>query len=104
VVNALQALEEHGTIVVSAWWQDEELVISVKDDGPGIPDEMQSSVFEPFITSKQDGTGLGLSIVRKLVKDLGGTITLNCPDTGGVEMNIYLARVGRQSKTMRKAV
>ncbi|MBO33420.1 MAG: hypothetical protein CMM74_10655, partial [Rhodospirillaceae bacterium] len=72
VVNALQALEEHGTIVVSAWWQDEELVISVKDDGPGIPDEMQSSVFEPFITSKQDGTGLGLSIVRKLVKDLGG--------------------------------
>ncbi|MBP6012060.1 MAG: PAS domain-containing protein [Alphaproteobacteria bacterium] len=50
------------------------LEISVRDNGPGISPELQSSMFEPFVTSKAKGVGLGLAIVAKIVGDHGGTI------------------------------
>ncbi|MBI1285165.1 MAG: hypothetical protein GC183_12635 [Thiobacillus sp.] len=52
--------------------------LSVVDDGPGVPPEMQSSLFEAFVTSKPpgQGTGLGLAICRRLADEMGGTITL----------------------------
>lgn len=50
------------------------LEISVKDNGPGIPDAVRQSLFEPFVTSKPKGQGLGLAIVAKIVGDHGGTI------------------------------
>jgi two-component system nitrogen regulation sensor histidine kinase GlnL len=50
------------------------LEVSVRDNGPGVPREMMTSMFEPFVTSKPRGTGLGLAIVAKIVSDHGGTI------------------------------
>lgn len=50
------------------------LEISVRDNGPGIPDAVRQSLFEPFVTSKPKGQGLGLAIVSKIVGDHGGTI------------------------------
>jgi signal transduction histidine kinase len=51
------------------------LVITCRDDGPGIPDEMRTKLFESFTThGKEGGTGLGLAIVRKVVDDHGGRI------------------------------
>lgn len=50
--------------------------ITIKDDGPGIPDEIKSRLFDPFVTSKGgDHSGLGLSIVHNLVRALNGTLT-----------------------------
>lgn len=55
---------------------DAELVrISVSDDGPGIPDDLATSIFEPFARGPGDGTGLGLAISRRLARALGGTLT-----------------------------
>lgn len=53
------------------------LVVSIQDNGPGIPDDLKRHMFDPFITTKQGGSGLGLALVAKLVGDHGGFIDLD---------------------------
>ena len=50
------------------------LTVSVRDDGPGIPDAVRATLFEPFVSTKRGGQGLGLALVAKLVADQGGLI------------------------------
>ncbi len=50
------------------------LCVSVRDDGPGIPDAVRATLFEPFVSTKRGGQGLGLALVAKLVADQGGLI------------------------------
>ncbi len=50
------------------------LVVSVRDNGEGIPEDLRPHLFDPFITTKPNGSGLGLAIVAKIVDDLGGVI------------------------------
>jgi signal transduction histidine kinase len=50
--------------------------IDVTDDGPGIPPEQQPNIFVPFFTTKQKGTGLGLAICQRIVKNHGGTVSV----------------------------
>ncbi|MEM6585833.1 MAG: ATP-binding protein, partial [Pseudomonadota bacterium] len=49
--------------------------VSVSDNGNGIEHDLKDRLFEPFVTSKQSGQGLGLALVRKLVREMNGTIT-----------------------------
>lgn len=66
-LNALQATE-NGTVILRARAEGDQAVrIDVVDDGPGIPAELQSRIYEPFFTTKASGTGLGLAIVRRIV-------------------------------------
>jgi two-component system nitrogen regulation sensor histidine kinase GlnL len=60
------------------------LEVSVQDNGPGIPPDVSSHLFEPFITTKPSGSGLGLPLVAKLVADHGGTIDFETGDNGTV--------------------
>tara|TARA_B100000686_G_scaffold229242_1_gene236636 strand:- start:10590 stop:11672 length:1083 start_codon:yes stop_codon:yes gene_type:complete len=53
------------------------IYINIKDDGPGIPDNIKSHLFEPFVSSKHGGSGLGLSLVASIVEEHGGIIELN---------------------------
>jgi len=48
--------------------------LSVEDNGPGVPDELQGQLFEPYVSSKPRGTGLGLAIVKKIIEEHGGMI------------------------------
>ena len=54
--------------------------LTVKDNGPGIPEELRERVFEPFFTSKAGGSGLGLYLVREIAIASGGTMTLSSTD------------------------
>jgi nitrogen fixation/metabolism regulation signal transduction histidine kinase len=53
-----------------------EVVLRVDDNGPGIPPEMMSRVFEPYVTSKAKGSGLGLAIVKKIAEENRARISL----------------------------
>jgi two-component system nitrogen regulation sensor histidine kinase GlnL len=50
------------------------LIVSVQDNGPGIPDDLRGCLFDPFVTTKAGGTGLGLALVAKIINDHGGII------------------------------
>ena len=50
------------------------LVVTIRDNGSGIPDDLRPHLFDPFITTKSNGTGLGLALVAKLVSEHGGVI------------------------------
>jgi signal transduction histidine kinase len=78
VRNAVQAIGPdtgHITIGVSRRESDHTLVLTCKDDGPGVPDEIRERIFESFTShGKPEGTGLGLAIVQKVAGDHGGTV------------------------------
>ena len=59
------------------------VVISVEDDGPGLPEKVRARLFAPFVSTKAAGTGLGLSISKKLVETLGGSLRLSEADPHG---------------------
>ncbi len=74
--NALQAMNDSGTVIIQTHNDSDHLLIDIIDDGPGIPKEIQARLFEPAFSTKTEGTGLGLAIVRQTVKDLNGEISL----------------------------
>jgi signal transduction histidine kinase len=78
-LDAVTPLGASGKVVVRAWAEDGVVRVEVRDNGHGIPDELQERVFEPFFTTKPPGhgTGLGLDIARRIISDLhGGELTL----------------------------
>ena len=66
--------------------------LGVRDTGPGIPRDVLPRIFEPFFTTKEQGkgTGMGLAVVHGVVTELGGALTVSCPETGGAEFLIFL--------------
>ena len=72
--NAAEAMPDGGHIRVGTARDGDWLVLTIADDGPGIPSEIQGRLFELFASGKRGGTGLGLAIVRKIVEDHRGTI------------------------------
>jgi thioredoxin reductase (NADPH) len=71
--NALDAMQGSGELVLRAYPQGDEVVVEVRDNGPGIPPAVQGRLFEPFYTTKPQGsgTGLGLYISRNIVVERG---------------------------------
>jgi signal transduction histidine kinase len=61
-----------------------ELRISVRDTGPGIPDEIRDRIFDPFFTTRQSGSGIGLANVQKIVLAHGGSLSLQTSGHGSV--------------------
>jgi len=92
--NACEVLHSGGRVVVQ--WKVEEgaLVISLADNGPGIPADICDTLFEPFVThGKKQGTGLGLSIAQKIVGDHGGSLTVESDPSWGTRFKICLPDV-----------
>lgn len=90
LLNASQASPAGGTIRLHAESDEEDILIQVADEGPGIPDEIRAHIFDPFYTTKARGTGLGLPICRRIVEAHGGTITIESPNGGGTQVSIRL--------------
>jgi signal transduction histidine kinase len=89
VGNALDAMAEAGTqgpglkLMLGDNLAGTEVWLRVQDNGPGIPDETLSKIFDPFYTTKDQGTGLGLALSRKVVEAHGGRVEVDSsPETG----------------------
>ena len=65
------------------------MVVAVRDNGPGIPEDIRSNLFDPFVTSKSSGSGLGLSLVAKIVSAHGGLIEVDSRP-GRTEFRLHL--------------
>ncbi|MFG0316375.1 MAG: protoglobin domain-containing protein [Planctomycetota bacterium JB042] len=93
IANAVAACREHGIdgkIVVRAHRRDDDLVLEVRDQGPGIPLEDQQRVFEPLFTTRRHATGLGLALCRELVTAHGGAVELESEPGQGARFLIRL--------------
>ncbi len=84
--NAASAMAEKGsggTIRLRSARADRHLRLEVEDDGPGIPEEIQETLFEPFVTrDKFEGTGLGLAIVKNFAENQGGRVAFRSSAKG----------------------
>ena len=93
IVNASQAVDGKGRIVVhTGAGAPGRVVVTVTDDGPGVPPGLAERVFEPFFTTKPEGqgTGLGLSICYRIAEEHGGSIRLENPREGGARFVVDL--------------
>ncbi len=93
--NAIRHTPERGTVGINVGRDGSEVILRVKDSGPGVdPDEIDH-LFERFYVGRQherpEGSGLGLSIVRQLVAMLGGTVRGELPPDGGLLVEVRLS-------------
>jgi signal transduction histidine kinase len=91
VNNADDVLKGNGHIAVRIIPDDTYVVFEIEDDGPGIPVEIQETLFDPFVTSgKSDGTGLGLAITKRVIEQHGGSIRFTTAHGKGTTFHIRI--------------
>ncbi|HEX8202829.1 MAG TPA: HAMP domain-containing sensor histidine kinase [Isosphaeraceae bacterium] len=107
VANALKFAAEGGRVAVSAGVEGPRWLVTVDDDGPGIPAEAHARVFEPFFRLPRDerastpGHGLGLAICQELVDRMNGEIALTSEDGKGTRVTINLPVGSTRPETPR---
>lgn len=100
LVNAMQATAASGRayeerrVEVTTTFDDNNVYVSISDNGTGIPPEIKAKIFDPFFTTKEvgQGTGLGLSIVLGIINDHNGTITVDSTPGEGTVFLLTLSR------------
>lgn len=94
--NAIRYSPEGGTILISTRVQDNELIVEVADNGPGIPSQELDRVWERFYrvdkarSRSEGGSGLGLAIAQEIVKAHGGQVTLESAEGEGAVFGFTL--------------
>jgi signal transduction histidine kinase len=106
VINAVEAMPAGGDLWLETKRSEDgnDLLLSVRDSGPGMSSEQIGSLFEPFYTTKPEGTGLGLAISYGIVERHGGTIEVSSQAGQGTIFTVRLpldpvARAGHQQST-----
>ena len=101
ILNAIQSMDKPGTVLVTLRQEDDDVLITVADEGKGIAPEHLPNIFRPFFTTKGHGTGLGLSLARRIVESHGGNIDVNSELGKGTQFTVRLpiARTPDQQQT-----
>ena len=89
--NAIQSMEdfENGVITIEAKTINEFLVVSIADNGKGIPEDLKEKIFVPYFTTKSSGTGLGLAIVKNMMLGMQGNIRFESIENKGTTFYLY---------------
>ena len=97
ILNAVQAMESGGALTISfETVSGGEFSVSVSDTGPGVPENIQASIFTPYFTTKPSGTGLGLAIVHQIVEGHNGRIQVSNIPGSGARFTIILPMDGKE--------
>ena len=99
--NSCEAMENHGRILIHAGQDDSYAIIRITDFGCGIAPELITSVFEPFITTKEEGSGLGLHITKQIITAHNGTIDLASKEGEGTTFTILLPLLSFDTKSLQ---
>ncbi len=92
LTNALDAMEDRGSITIETGNEDGAISIRIRDDGPGMPAEVRDRIFDPFFTTKSEkgGTGLGLAIAHRIIQNHNGSIAAASEPGSGTTFAIRL--------------
>jgi two-component system sensor histidine kinase HydH len=90
LVNALEALDGRGRLLIKAQALKGRVEVSVSDSGPGLPPGDAEQVFDPFFSTRERGTGLGLAIARRMAQAHGGDLKAANAPTGGAVFTLTL--------------
>jgi len=93
LVNSLDAVKTAappGRVTITAAPHDDRVIVSVRDNGPGLAPGQEDQLFEPFSTTKPAGLGLGLAISRRLATQFGGTLEAENHPDGGADFRLTL--------------
>jgi len=102
LLNASEATaQRQGQICVELHSSAESFEVRVADNGPGIPESIRNTLFDPFVSSgKPNGTGLGLAIVNKIIHDHGGSVSVEQTSEAGT---VFLVKLPRSSRAVRSS-
>jgi signal transduction histidine kinase len=95
LTNSILAIEGEGEITIETSSVNDQVKISIRDNGKGMPPEVKDHIFEPFFTTRTvgEGTGLGLSISYSIIEEHAGTIEVASEPGEGTEFTISLPLV-----------
>jgi len=88
--NAIQAMPDGGTLLVSAAREGDAIRISVMDNGVGMSKETLSRLFQPLFTTKAKGMGMGLAVIKRIVEAHNGSINIQSEQGEGTTVTIIL--------------
>ena len=101
IKNALEAVKDGGSIGIELSSDDNDVITAIRDDGHGMSPEQVAHLFEPYRTSKEHGTGLGLMISARIVRDHGGTISVESELEKGTSFTIRIPRIERRIRALK---
>ncbi|MFW6115600.1 MAG: PAS domain S-box protein [Chloroflexota bacterium] len=92
VLNGIEAMSEGGTLEVGTRYEDEqeEVCVTVRDSGTGIPDDLLPHIFDPFFSTKDEGMGLGLFVSQSIVQEYGGSVEVESEMGKGTAFTVRL--------------
>ncbi len=91
-LNAVEAMQDGGILLLRLSADEKRVMLDVVDNGPGIPPELLSRIFDPYFTTKSQGTGLGLVIVMNIVEAHGGSVQVTSEQDQGTTVHFSLPR------------
>lgn len=104
VLNGVQAMPDGGELTISAQRRGDVIVTEIRDQGAGIPPELQDKVFELYFTTKKEGTGIGLAETYKIMQWHYGTIEFESEDGVGTTFRLRLPLIQLHAEPQKEAV